>query len=155
MSQTLNINQFGLGAIRGQAELQIARRGTMSVKISANQATALVAGAPVILDSAATGPIPQVIAAAASDPKAFYIVFNNKNDSYVAGDICEVTGNFGPVMYLVAETTIAMGATVEDVIANGTVQTLAAGKPRGIALVNGTAGNLVPVMLITPCVTAS
>ena len=151
----LNINQFELVQIRGQVDWSIARRGTLSVKISENQATAVVAGQPVILDPAATGPLPEVIAAANSDPKAFFIAFNEKQDSYVAGEICEIVGNFGPVIWLTSVGPIAMGATVENVIASSGVQTLAAAKAMGIALLNGVDTNLVPTMLITPCVTAS
>lgn len=151
----LNPNQFQLNPVRGLVDWSIARRGIMTVQVSANQATALVAGMPVILDSAATGSMPQVIGAGNSDAKAFYVVWNAKQDSFVAGDVIEVTGLFGPVIWLKADATIAMGATVEDVIADSAVQTLAAAKPRGIALLNGVSGNLFPVMLTTPAVAAS
>lgn len=154
-SQNLNINQFEPNPIRGQVSLNIAKRGTFTAQVSANQATALHAGDSVILDPAATGPVPQVIAAANSDPKAFYIIFNKQTDVFSAGDVVEITGCFGPVLFLEAKGTIAMGATVEDVVASNQVQTLAAAKARGIALLNGTDGNLLPIMLTTPCVAAS
>ena len=151
----LNPNSFGLNPVRGLVDWSIQRRGIMTVQVSANQATALVAGMPVILDSAATGAMPQVIGAGNSDIRAFYVAWNAKQDSFVAGDIIEVAGMFGPVIWLKADATIAMGATVEDVIVDSAVQTLAAAKPRGIALLNGVSGNLVPVMLVTPAVVAS
>lgn len=151
----LNINQFAIAQIRGVADWSIAKFGTLSVKVSDNQATALAAGQPVILDPAATGPIPQVIGALASDPKAFYVAFNEKQDPYVAGEMLEMVGNFGPIIWLKSVGTIAMGATVEDVIASSGVQTLAAAKARGIALLNGVDGELLPIMLTTPNVAAS
>jgi hypothetical protein len=156
MSQTpLNTNQFALVPIRGMVDWTISRRGTITAQVSPNEAGPILAGQPVILDSAATGPMPQIKAAGNTDIKAFYVVFNSKQDSYATGDVLEITGNLGPVMYLTADATIAMGATVEDVIVDSAVQTLAGSKPRGIALLNGVTGNLVPIMLTTPSVPAS
>lgn len=157
MTEALNINQFGLAPVRGQVDWTIARRGTFSAKVSANQSVALLPGDPVILDGAVTGPFPQIKKAANSDPKQFFVVFNPKGPASgaITGDVIEVTGNFGPIMWMEAEATIAPGATVEDVVANGTVQTLASAKAIGIAFLNGTAGNLLPIMLTTPCVAAS
>ena len=155
MSQLLNINQFGLSPVLGQVDWTIARRGTLTVMVSSNETGTVKASTPVILDPAAVGPMPQVILAGDADPKAFYPVLNSKNASYVAGEVLEVTGNFGPIMWCKAAATIAMGATVENVVSTGTVQTNSASKAMGIALLNGVLGNLVPIMLLTPCGVAS
>ncbi len=155
MPQLLNPNAFDqTGVIRGFIDWSIQKSGVLSAMVSANQATALKPGDPVKLDSAATGNTPQFVAAAASDAKAFYVTASENKSSFVAGDIIEVAGHFGPIMWMLAEATIAMGATVEQ-NANGNVQTLNTGKPRGMALLNGTTGNAVPVLILVPTVTQS
>jgi hypothetical protein len=155
MTTALNINQFGLVPIRGKVDYSIARRGVMSVRVSDNEAGTIKPGDYVKLDPAGTGALPLVIKAANSDPKGFFVIFDGSKGSYVAGDMIEVTGHFGPVVWVEAEATIAMGATVENVVANDTVQTLAAQKPVGIALLNGVAGDLFPMMVIAPTLAAS
>lgn len=155
MAQLLNSNAFDQSVvIRGFVDWHISRSGILSAMVSENQETALKPGDAVILDAEATGNIPQVIAADETDIKAFYVTASENKSSFVAGDIIEIAGHFGPVMWMVAEADIAMGSTVEQ-NANGNVQELASGLARGIALLNGTTGNAVPVMLIIPTVTQS
>lgn len=155
MAQLLNPNSFDQSnVIRGFIDWSIHKSGVLSVMVSVNQATALKPGDAVKLDVAATGNNPQIIAAAVGDAKAFFITAAENKSSYVAGDICEIAGLFGPVMWMIAEAIIAMGASVEQ-IANGNMQTLAAGKVRGMALLNATAGGPVPIMIMTPSVTQS
>lgn len=145
----LNINQFEQVPVRGQLDLQIQKSGVISGMISANQATSLKAGDFVILDSAVTaGQLPQFIAAAASDPSAFALVFDVKKATFSALDACEATFFGGPVMWMVATGTIVPGALVESVGGSGTnVQTLAAGKQRGINLQYVTTGQLTRILI--------
>lgn len=149
MPTNVNINQFQQQPVRGELDLQIAKSGVIQGVISANQATALKAGDFVKLDSAiTTGSLPQFIAAAASDSSMFAIAFDPKKASVVAGDIVQVTFFGGPVMWVVANGTIQMGAAVESIGGSGTnVQTLASAKQRGIALDPGTANNLMRIIL--------
>lgn len=146
---TVNINQFDQQPVRGELDLQIQKSGVIQGIISANQATALKAGDFVKLDSAiTTGKLPQFIAAAASDSSMFALAFDAKKATFVAGDSCQVTFFGGPVMWVVANATISMGAAVESVGGSGTnVQTLAAAKQRGVALDPGVANQLMRIIL--------
>ena len=151
----LNLNQFGIGQIRGQVDFNIAKRGTMTVKVDASQATNLYPGDSVIIYSAGTGPMPTVVKAADSDAVVFYVLRGLDRSDLAAGSVIEVIGCMGPVQWLKAEAAINAGALVEDVVVNGTVQTKSANKTRGISLLAAASGALTPIMLLTPCAVAS
>lgn len=146
---TININQFAQTPVRGELDLQITKSGVIQGMISNNQAGTLVAGDAVKLDSAITsGQFPQFIAAAASDSSMFFLVNDPKKSSFVALDQCQITFFGGPVMWMVANGTIAPGAAVENTGGSGTnVQTLAAAKQRGIALDPGVASALIRIII--------
>lgn len=148
---TLNINQFGQVAIRGQQDLGIAGSGILSGMVSAaNGATPIAAGDAVLLDPAVTvvGQ-PQFISAGVGDVAFGYMIYDPKTASALTPNTIQVAMRFrGPVLWLVAAGTIAPGALVEQAAANGDVQTLAAGKLRGIALDPGTLGQLLRVVLV-------
>lgn len=147
----LNINQFQQVPVRGQTDLQISKSGVITGQISTNQATALNPGDFIKLDSAATGPVPQFVAAAVGDTGLGCLIFDVKRASFSAGDYCEIAFLGGPVIWLTAGATIAPGAAVED---NGSDQviTKSANAQKGIALDNGTTGNLLRVILTPPIV---
>ncbi len=147
----LNVNQFAQVAVRGQTDLQISKNGVLTGQISANQATALNPGDFVELDAAATGPVPQFIAAPVADTGVGALIFDVKRSSFSAGDYVEVAFLGGPVIWLIAGATIAPGAAVED-NGSGRVITKSAQAQKGIALDNGTTGNLLRVILTPPVV---
>jgi hypothetical protein len=146
----LNINQFQQVAVRGDIDLNINDSGVITGQVSANQATPLVGGTFVKLDSANTGPIPQFVAAAVGDANIIGVIKRNvKSDSFATGQYVEILSNLGPVMYLVAGATVASGAQVQD-NGDGTVVTKSANAARGIALDPGTTGNLFRVIITQP-----
>ena len=151
----MNLNQFGIGQIRGQVDFNIAKRGTMTVKVDASQATNLYPGDSVIIYSGGTGPMPTVVKAADSDTVVFYVVRGLDRSDLSAGAIIEVMGAMGPVVWLKADAAINAGALVEDVSADGSVQTKSGNKTRGISLLAAASGALTPIMIITPCAVAS
>lgn len=148
---TLNINQFGQVAIRGQQDLGIASSGILSGMVSAaNTTTPIAAGDAVKLDPAVTvvGQ-PQFVSAASTDVAFGYMIYDPKSASVLTpGQIQVAMRVRGPVLWLVAAGTIAPGALVEQATSSGDVQTLASGHLRGIALDPGTVGNLLRVVLI-------
>lgn len=143
----ININQFAQVPVRGQLDLQIAKSGIIQGVVSASQATALKAGDAVKLDTS-SGVIPSFIAAATSDIAIGNVVFDEKKAAPVAGDVIQVALQSGAavVMWCAAGATIVAGASVEDLTA-ATMQTLASGKMRGVALDPGTSGQLFRVIL--------
>ena len=151
MANTVNSNQFKQVPVRGDMDLQISKSGVITGQISTNQATALLGGAFVKLDTANTGPVPQFVAAATSDTGVLLgsIIRNTKQDSYSALDYVEVASPVGPVIWVVAGGTIAPGAEVEDT-GSSTVQTKSAGALRGFALDPGSNGNMMRIVLVNP-----
>lgn len=148
---TLNQNQFQPTPVAGQLDLQVTESGLLSGQISANQATALVGGTPVILDTANTGPLPQFIGADDDDVVVFLLPFSNKKDSYVAGDAVEVAALFGPVVWGVAGAAILPGAVLEQANTTFKYITKATHKARGIAIDPAAAdGDLFRVALMAP-----
>jgi hypothetical protein len=148
---TLNPNQFAQTAMQGDIDLGIMQTGAISGRISPNQATPLLAGTPVKLDTAVTsGKLPMFIAAAVGDVAFGYLKRTLKQSIFALGDDCEVICNPAPVMWLTAKNTVAMGASVESGTDPLTVQTTSAQKARGIALEPATDGQLVRVYLLAP-----
>lgn len=110
------INQFKQSVYPGELDLQINKAGVFTAILSPNQTTALVAGARVKLDPANTQPtMPQVLGAADSDQAVGQITklikggIANPNLGGVGtpGDIVEVAFFFGPVIWQVANATVA------------------------------------------------
>jgi hypothetical protein len=146
---SLNINQFAQTTIRGQLDQNIPPGPVIAGVVSVNQATALKAGDAVKLDTS-TGNVPSFVAAAASDVAIGHLVFDEKKASPVAGDAIQVA-LFGSIMWMTARGTVAVQASLEN-YTDGTVQTLASAKMRGIALDPATTGNLLRVIIrdVTP-----
>ncbi len=146
---SLNINQFAQQTIRGQLDLNIPPGPVIAGVVSASQATALKAGDAVKMDTT-SGNVPSFLAAAASDVAIGHVVFDAKKASPVAGDTIQVA-LLGCIMWMTARGTVAVQANLEN-YTDGTVQTLAAGKMRGIALDPATTGNLLRVIIrdVTP-----
>lgn len=144
----ININSFQQTPVRGQLDLQIARSGVLSGQISVNEMGVPKAGDFVKLDPAQIGSTPQFLLASTSDLAIGMLVHNVKKDSPVVGDVVEVGGLIGPVVWAVANETITSGEKLES-NANGNMELLAAGKFRAIALDPGTASNLFRMIVMT------
>jgi hypothetical protein len=154
---SLNINQFQQQPVLGDVDLQIAQSLTITGQLSANQATALVAGTPVKLDSAITsGRYPQFVAAGATDLAFGYIKRTVQAATFSSGDKIEVVGAFPPVMWLSAASTMAPGIPVQSNASDATiVEAVTSGKVRGILLDPAVTGQLVRVLLADPLALAS
>lgn len=144
----ININEFQQTPVRGQLDLQIAKSGVLSGQISANEAGSPKAGDFVKLDPAATGATPQFLLAAQADLAIGVITHDVKKDSPVVGDVVNVGGLLGPVIWAVANETITPQEQLQS-NANGNMEALAAGKFRGIALDPATVGQLFRMMVLT------
>jgi len=157
MSNTININEFQPTPVLADLDLQIAQSNTLTGILSVNQATALVAGSSVVLDPAiASGYTPQFIAAAATDLAIGYIKRTVQAASFSAGDKVEIVGDFGPIMWFNANSTMGPGIPVQQNASDPTiVEAVSAGKTRGILLDPASAGQLVRVILTVPVAIAS
>lgn len=150
MSQTLSINQFAQVAVRGQLDLQLAKKGVLSGLISANETDPVTAGDAVVIDGTITTPgVPQFVLAAVGDVAHGYMIQDPQKSSQEAPAAIQVAMRFsGPIMWLTAAATVRPGYFVEQAAANGDVQEIASGKLRGLSLDYGTVGQLVRVILI-------
>ena len=152
MTMYQNINQFEQKSIKGAIDLLIGNNGIISGVVSASQATALVPGQKVKLDTTADVSVPSFIAAADADIPCFYVVYTTK-DNFSTGSAIEVCYFGGPVIYLESAAAIAAGAVVESAGTGLTVQTFSAGKQCGICLDPVSAsGMLTRIILTTPSV---
>jgi hypothetical protein len=147
---TLNINQFAQVPVRGQQDLKIALSGVVSGIVSANQATPILAGDPVKLDSAIViAGTPQFVEAGTGDVAHGYMIFDPKTASAPTPNAIQVALRFvGPVIWLLAAGTIPPGSFVEQTAGPNDVQVLAAGKLRGLALDYATVGQLTRILLV-------
>ena len=148
---TVNTNVFRQTPIRGARDLGIvAGSGSISMQISPNEDGTLYAGYRVKLDPAITAPMPfpQVVAALDNEAAFATIGYSEKQTSFIAGDVIEALGLFGPVQYQQAANTIVPGVAVE--MASGFVQTKAAGALYGICLDPGVLNGFVRVMTQMP-----
>lgn len=151
MSNNLNINQFQQIPVEGDLDLQIASSQTISGIVSANQATALTAGMAVKLDSAITsGNVPQFVAAGQDDVAIGYVKRTVQASSFSAADKVEITGNFGPVMWMTAAGSIACGAYVEQDSTGALIQTYTSHSKRGLMLDPVSTGQLGRVIIMSP-----
>lgn len=143
------INQLRQSVYPGELDLQINKSGVFTAILSPNQATALVAGARVKLDSANTNPtMPQVLGAADSDQAVGVITKTvkqgiaqpNLGGASTPGDIVEVAFFFGPVVWQVANATITPQQQLECATVSITgqdypfYQPIASNKLAGLAL---------------------
>lgn len=143
------INQFKQSVYPGELDLQINKSGVFTAILSPNQTTPLVAGARVKLDSANTQPtMPQVLGAADSDQAVGCITKlikggiaqPNLGGANTPGDIVEVAFFFGPVIWQVANASIAPQQQLEcaSVTISGQsypfFQPIASAKLAGLAL---------------------
>ncbi len=143
------INQFRQSVYPGELDLQINKSGVFTAILSPNQTTPLVAGARVKLDPANTQPtMPQVLGALDSDEAVGVITKTikggiaapNIGGAGTPGAIVEVAFFFGPVVWQVANATIAPQQQLESatVTISGQAypffQPIAANKLAGLAL---------------------
>lgn len=118
-------NQFKQTVYPGEVDLQISRSGVITAVLSPNQATALVAGCKVQLDSANTNAtMPQVIAASDSQQAVGVLIKTIKGGTFqpnlggagTVGDIVEVAlFPMGPCIWQVANTTISPQNQLEQI----------------------------------------
>lgn len=143
------INQFRQSVAPGTPDMQINSNGVFTAILSPDQATALVAGARVKLDAANTqATMPQVLGAADGEDAIGVITATVKKSIFqpnlggagTPGDIVEVMFFAGPVIWQVANATIAPQDQLEcaSVTLSGQVypffQPIATGKLSGLAL---------------------
>lgn len=148
---TQNTNVFRQSPILGDRDLGIVGgSGCISMQISTNESATLRPGDRVKLDPAITAPMPfpQVLKALDNEAAFATIKYTVKQTAFVAGDVIEAMGQFGPVQFLVAAATIAPGAKVE--MSSGFVQTKSAGSTLGVALDPGVLNGFVRVMILMP-----
>ena len=147
---TQNSNQREQNSEQGQLDLAI-NPAVMSAFIALTETETLVPGTPVKLADIAGG-VPRLLVATADTDAIFgYLVRNFKDQSWVAGEHCEVAFA-GSVMYMTAGAAIARGANVEYDVSAVKVITAAGVNPvTGIALDKATAdGDLVRVLILVP-----
>ncbi len=151
--QTLNINQFEQAPLKGALDMGIMNSKVITGIVSENQATALLPGQRVKLDTTAQEFIPSFVAAGDTDLAVGYVIYNSRNSAnLVAGQPVEVAGNFGPVMWMEADDAIGAQAVVYFNTTGLKVDTTAGSdKKVGIALDGAVAdGDLIRVIILEP-----
>jgi hypothetical protein len=114
---------------------------------SATATDTITPGKFVKLSSTTKGNVSKVVVtAAASDDMLGVVLSKPMKESFAVGDIIEV-GLVTTIVPVMAGATITAGAALEHVPATGKVATKSTGAKIGIALENGTADNLIRVML--------
>ena len=142
-------NQFEQTPVIGQQDMALLKgSNSLAFQVSVNQATALKAGDAFILDPAITAPMgfPQVIACADAAVPLGTVAFTNKAVSFTAGDVIEGMVFLGPVIFMVADSTIVAGAKVERT--GLYVQTKSSGATMGIALDPGVQSQFIRIALL-------
>ncbi len=151
---SLNPNQFNMIPVQGGMDLQFGG-SVFSFAVDASQATALVAGQPVLLYDRAV-PLPTVVGLAANTDNAFgFVVRNLKDATFPANSRVEIATS-GSVMYMTAGAAIARGAKIEVVYNTNKVITNAGTNPvAGYALDKAAAdGDLIRVYVINSATSA-
>jgi hypothetical protein len=114
----LQINQFQQVPVLGQVEMEPLQTGTLSCQVSPNQATALVSGQRVTLDTTITvgpGKPPQIISGGGTSKCIGVVIHSAKQDSFNALDMVEIAYFGGPIIWLLnTAVAIAPGADCED-----------------------------------------
>lgn len=156
-------NQFKQSVAPGTPDLQINSNGVFTAVLSADQATALVAGARVKLDASNTqATMPQVLGAADNEQAIGVITATVKKSIFqpnlggagTIGDMVEVMFFAGPVIWQVADAAIDPMDQLECVTetiggqAYPFFQPLASGKLAGLALDPAPAQNTIFRMFV-------
>ena len=108
-----NINQFAQTTVLGQLDMEFAG-SVASMQVSANQATALIAGQPIMVENSVGG-APKVLALSSNtDTTNGFVVRNLKDPNFPAFARVEVAMD-GSVMYLNSGAAINRFSAVEAV----------------------------------------
>jgi hypothetical protein len=152
MSQTLNVNQFEQKPLKGSLDLAIMNSKVITGVVSDSQATALVPGERVKLDTAAGSQIPSFIAADATDLAIGVVMYNSRNsENLVSGQPVEVACNVGPVMWMEADAAITVQSVVYQQSTAVVGTTSGSNKKVGIALdAAAAAGDIIRVIISEP-----
>ncbi len=118
------LNQFGQSNVPGVLDLQSRGGSIFTCQVSSSQATPLVPGQAVKLDTSSNDGVPKVLGLTSnSDATWGFVVFTVKDQTFPAYSNVEIA-SLGTVMYMNAGAAITRGAPVEvqyttnDVIAN-------------------------------------
>jgi hypothetical protein len=154
MSQNQNLNQFSQLPVKGQLDLAIMGSGVITGVVSASQATALVPGQKVTIDTAADIRTPSFIAAAYNASAIGTVIYTTRKapSAYAAatGEAIEVALLLGNcvVQYMEAAAAIAAGARVESTTGNVVSTYGTSNKALGYALDGASAaGKLIRVIM--------
>ena len=134
---------------QGMLDLAL-HQAVLAVRIDATEAGTLYPGSAVVIKDVA-GKVITVTEADDDDDSIFgYVVYNQKDSGYVAGDMCEIA-YAGSIMHMTAGAAIAKGAKVESDVSALKVITQSSNPVIGIALDKAAAdGDLVRVLIVTP-----
>jgi hypothetical protein len=165
MGTTLYTNQFGQSVNIGTLDLDIMRSGRIAGILSPNQAASVVAGYPAKIDTTiayVAGSVVNFLLAGQNDlaigfftPTVQGYTFVGSTGGGVATPV-QVAGDFGPVMWMLANATITPGATVYNDTTGAFVSTTAtSSKARGIALDYAVSGQALRVIITNPLAIAS
>lgn len=109
---TPNINQFSISTVAGQRDLGFPG-AVVTARVSANQATALVAGQAVKIENSGTTGLPNVLATTSDTDPVWGITLRNlKDQSFPTGATLEVARD-NTVVYLTAGGAVARGVAVQ------------------------------------------
>lgn len=118
------LNQFGQTNVPGVLDLQSRGGSIITCQVSSSQATPLIAGQAVKLDTSSNDGVPKVLALAADTDASFgFVIFTVKDQNFPAYSNVEIAIQ-GTVMYMNAGAAITRGAALEvqtstkDVITN-------------------------------------
>ena len=142
---TLSLNQFAPNAqVAGLYVYQANLPQPHNLIVSENQATAIVAGAIITIDSSSTNKNAPVIKQAAVNDRIYGVITyhpNEKGNSYVSGERCSAAKD-GDVVWLPAAGSISAGATLYFNSSNKVTSSATPGNSIvGIALTPASAAN--------------
>lgn len=142
---TLSLNQFAPNAqVAGLYVYQANIPQPHNLIVSSNQATPLVAGAIITIDSSSTNKNATVIKQAAVNDRIYGVITyhpNEKGNSYAAGERCSAAKD-GDVIWLPAAGSISAGATLYFNTSNKVTSSATPGNSIvGIALTPASAAN--------------
>lgn len=142
---TLSLNQFAPNAqVAGLYVYQANLPQPHNLIVSSNQATPLVAGAIITIDSSSTNKNAPVIKQAAVNDRIYGVITyhpNEKGNSYAAGERCSAAKD-GDVIWLPAAGSISAGATLYFNSSNKVTSSATPGNSIvGIALTPASAAN--------------
>lgn len=125
---TLGPNMFRMVPVQGGLDLEFAG-SVITARVSPNQATPLIAGQAVKLDTAITGGVPAVVALAADTDSPIGFVARNLKDASDAANANFELALDGTVMWMTASAAITRGDKLQTVIASNKVATNAGTNP--------------------------